>query len=160
MRKQVAVIGSDGEVPAKVRDIAEEVGRIIARRNCVLICGGRGGVMEAACRGAKEARGTTVGILPVLNKDVGNKFLDIAISTSYGYARNTLVVSAADIVVAIHGSVGTLSEIALALNYDKPVYVIKESGGVAAEIKKIKDERVQDAIKEISVGDLEGILSG
>lgn len=157
MRKQVAVVGLDSDLSERVRNIAEEAGRIIARNKCVLICGGRGGVMEAACKGAKEAGGITVGILPVLEKDAGNKYLDVVITTSLGYARNSLVVSAADIVIAINGSIGTLSEIALAMNYEKPVYVIKESGGVAEEIKKIKDQKVQE-IKEIEIKELDEIL--
>jgi uncharacterized protein (TIGR00725 family) len=158
VRKQVSVIGTDGELPEKVRVIAEEVGRKIALAGCVLICGGKGGVMEAACKGAKVAGGITVGILPVMDKSAANKYLDVVITTSYGYARNTLVVSAGDIIIAVGGSIGTLSEIALALNYEKQVYVIRESGGVAVEIKKIKDEKVQE-IKEITINDLNRILT-
>ena len=158
MKKQVAVIGLDAGLPDMVRDLAVEVGRIIAKNDCILICGGRGGVMEAACKGAKEAGGLTVGILPSIDGHDANRFLDVVIRTSYGYARNSLVVSAADVVVAINGSIGTLSEIALALNYERPVYVMKESGGVAGEIMKLKDLKVQK-IREIDTGELDELLN-
>ena len=94
---------------------------MLAERGVVLVCGGLGGVMEAACRGAKEAGGTTVGILPGADRDEANSFVDVAIPTGMGEARNALVVRAADAVVAIGGDYGTLSEVALALKAGKPV---------------------------------------
>lgn len=138
MKKVIGVVGSDGRIPEKIAAIAEQIGRGIARRGFVLLCGGRGGVMEAACRGAKSEGGITVGILPTLDKSEANKHVDIVIPTSLGYARNSIVVSAPDAVIAVCGSVGTLSEIAMALNYKKPVVVVDASGGVAKEFKKIK----------------------
>jgi uncharacterized protein (TIGR00725 family) len=141
MKKIIAVIGSDGEVSKEVSLIAETIGAEIAKRGFVLCCGGRGGVMESACRGARKHDGLTVGILPSLDKSQANRFLDIVIPTSLGFARNSIVVSAPDVVIAIYGSVGTLSEIALALNYHKPVVVVEKSGGVADEVKKLKFER-------------------
>jgi uncharacterized protein (TIGR00725 family) len=87
----------------------------------VVVCGGLGGVMEAACRGAKDAGGTTVGILPGLDRTAANQFVDVAIPTGLGEARNALVVRAADAVIAIDGGYGTLSEIALALKAGKRV---------------------------------------
>jgi uncharacterized protein (TIGR00725 family) len=90
----------------------------------VLICGGLGGVMEAACRGAKTAGGTTVGILPGHDRAQANEHVDVALATGLGEARNALVVRAADALVAVGGEYGTLSEIALALKTGKPVVAI------------------------------------
>jgi uncharacterized protein (TIGR00725 family) len=97
------------------------VGRTLAERGVVLVCGGLGGVMQAACRGAKEAGGTTVGILPGSDRDDANSFVDIAVPTGLGEGRNVLVVRAADALVAVGGGYGTLSEIALALRAGKRV---------------------------------------
>jgi uncharacterized protein (TIGR00725 family) len=87
----------------------------------VLVCGGLGGAMEAACRGAKAAGGTTVGILPGSDRAAANPFVDVAVPTGLGQGRNLVVVHAADAVVAVGGGYGTLSEIALALRHGKPV---------------------------------------
>jgi len=87
----------------------------------VLVCGGLGGVMEAACRGARDAGGRTVGILPGADRSAANRFVDVAIPTGLGEARNALVVRSADALVAVGGGYGTLSEIALALKAGKPV---------------------------------------
>jgi uncharacterized protein (TIGR00725 family) len=97
------------------------VGRELAARGAVLVCGGLGGVMEAACRGAKDAGGRTVGILPGTDRAAANPFVDIAIPTGLGEARNALVVGAADGLIAVGGGYGTLSEIALALKAGKRV---------------------------------------
>ena len=97
------------------------MGRLLAERGAVLVCGGLGGTMEAACRGAKQAGGTTVGLLPGGSRSDANPFVDVAIPTDLGEARNALVVRAADAVVAVGGGYGTLSEIALALRAGKRV---------------------------------------
>ena len=102
-------------------DAAEAVGRALAEAGAVVICGGLGGVMEAACRGAKEAGGTTVGILPGHDRSAANPYVDVAIATGFGEARNALVVRAADALIAVGGEYGTLSEIALAVKAGKPV---------------------------------------
>ena len=107
---------SDGQAEA-----AAEVGELLARRGVVLVCGGLGGVMAAACRGAKQAGGTTVGILPGLDRAAANRHVDIALPTGLGEARNALVVRAADVLIAVGGAYGTLSEIALALKAGKRV---------------------------------------
>jgi uncharacterized protein (TIGR00725 family) len=119
-RFHVAVIGA-GSADARIASVAEEVGRLLASRGAVVVCGGLGGVMEAACRGAKSAGGTTVGILPGFDRDEANAWVDVAIPTGLGEARNALVVRAADVLIAIGGEYGTLSEIALALKTGKPV---------------------------------------
>jgi uncharacterized protein (TIGR00725 family) len=97
------------------------VGRELAARGAVVVCGGLGGVMEAACRGAKAGGGRTVGILPGIDRAAANPFVDTAIPTGLGEARNALVVRAADALIAVGGGYGTLSEIALALKAGKPV---------------------------------------
>ena len=104
--------------------------------------------MEASCKGAKEAGGFTIGILPSLDGKDANDYLDVIIPTGFGYARNSLVVSSADIVIAINGSSGTLSEIAMALNYNRPVIAVTDSGGIAGKIQDIsKSDPKLDMIK-------------
>ena len=116
----VAVIGS-ATCDEKVAAQAREVGREIARLGAVLVCGGRGGVMEAACQGAKDGRGTTVGILPGTDRRKANPYVDIPVVTGLGEARNTIVVRTADAVIAVSGGYGTLSEIGFALKMGRPV---------------------------------------
>jgi uncharacterized protein (TIGR00725 family) len=113
-------VGANAADP-RVAALAEEVGRLLAVRGAVVVCGGLGGVMEAVCRGAKSAGGTTTGILPGLDRSEANPWVDVAIPTGLGEARNALVVRAADVLIAIGGEYGTLSEIALALKTGKPV---------------------------------------
>jgi uncharacterized protein (TIGR00725 family) len=116
----VAVVGP-GEAEERHAAAAEEVGRLIAEGGALLVCGGLGGVMEAACRGARAAGGTTVGLLPGVDRSEANRHVAVAVPTGLGEARNALVVRAADAVIAIGGGYGTLSEIALALRAGKPV---------------------------------------
>ncbi|HMA04545.1 MAG TPA: TIGR00725 family protein [Methanomicrobiales archaeon] len=116
---QIAVIGKE-ECTGEEYGAARAAGSRIAEGHAVLICGGRGGVMEGACRGARESRGVTVGILPDTGK--GNPYLDVVIRTDMGYGRNAIVVQSADAVVAIGGGYGTLSEIAIALRAGKRVF--------------------------------------
>src|SRR5437763_9170535 len=119
-RPYVAVVGAGRATPEQAQ-AAEDVGGALAARGAVVVCGGLGGVMEAACRGAKDAGGTTVGILPTFDRGDANAFVDVAIPTGLGEARNALVVRAADALVAVGGEYGTLSEIALALKGGKRV---------------------------------------
>ena len=116
----IAVVGG-GQCSAEEVKLAEAVGRGLARRGVTLICGGLGGVMEAACKGAKSEEGTTIGILPGDNRSAANLYVDIPIVTGIGYARNLIVVKSAQAVIAIDGSYGTLSEIAYALQSGIPV---------------------------------------
>ncbi len=116
----VAVIGG-GQCSKKEARLAEEVGRELARRGVVLICGGLGGVMEAACRGASSEGGTTIGVLPGDDSQSANPYVQIPIVTNMGYARNVAVVKSAQAVIAIGGSYGTLSEISHALQSSIPV---------------------------------------
>jgi uncharacterized protein (TIGR00725 family) len=116
----VAVVG-DGRCSAEVAALAEAVGRELAQRGAVLVCGGLGGVMEAACRGARAAGGLTIGILPGTLRRDANPYVDIPIVTGMGEARNVLVVQSSQAVIAVHGEYGTLSEIAHALKLGIPV---------------------------------------
>jgi len=116
---QVAVVGA-GEFEEKRCDLAREMGRKIAEHGHVLITGGLGGVMEAATEGAKKAGGVTIGILPG-EKETANRYVMVAIGTGMGHGRNAIIVRSADVVIALPGLYGTLSEIALALKMDKMV---------------------------------------
>jgi len=115
----IAVIGGHS-CCADVAKIAESIGKEVARMGATLICGGLTGVMEAACKGAKSVGGKTIGILPGHDKDEANPYIDIPIVTGLGYMRNNLIVKNADIIIAIDGKEGTLSEIAFALQMKKP----------------------------------------
>jgi len=117
----VSVIGGH-KCDESVAAMAEKVGGIIAREGAALVTGGLGGIMEAACRGARKEGGLTVGIIPGENTEDANDFVDIVIPTGMGYSRNALVAGSADMIVALPGEYGTLSEIAFALNAGKPVY--------------------------------------
>ena len=116
----IGVIGGS-EVTSPVVKLAEEVGREIARRGATLVCGGLGGVMEAACKGASEEGGSTVGILPGDSRRAANPYVQIPIVTGIGHARNVAVVKSSQAIIAIDGSYGTLAEIGHALQSGIPV---------------------------------------
>ncbi|MFC1940528.1 TIGR00725 family protein [Chloroflexota bacterium] len=118
--KIIAVIGS-GQPSAEEVKLAEEVGRELARHGAILVCGGLGGVMEAACRGASSGGGVTIGILPGNSPNTANPYVHIPIVTNLGEARNVIVTKSARAVIAVGGSYGTLSEIALARQSNIPV---------------------------------------
>lgn len=120
----ISVIGSSNAKPEHLA-LAEAVGRELASRNVMVACGGLKGVMEAVCRGAKSAGGTTIGILPGRSSRDANSFVDIPIVTSMGYARNVIVVHTGEAVIAIGGAFGTLSEIGHALGDGIPVVGLK-----------------------------------
>ncbi len=103
---------------------AYEVGSLLAKQGAIIVCGGLGGVMEAACKGAKEAGGTTIGILPGPFRGDSNPYVDYAIATDMGQARNAVIVRTADVVMAVGGEYGTLSEIAMALKMGKKVIAL------------------------------------
>ena len=119
---QIAVIGAADATPEEY-EIAQAVGRLIAETHETLVCGGMGGVMEAACKGAREIGGRTVGILPDMGD--GNPYLDVKVRSGMGYSRNVVLVQSADAVIAVGGTYGTLSEIAIALKLKKPVFGLK-----------------------------------
>ena len=140
----ISVIGGH-KTDKKTAVLAESMGRAIAQLGAILICGGLSGVMEHAAKGAKSAGGKTVGILPGDDKNDANPFIDIPIPTGLGFTRNTLVAGCADIVVAMPGKEGTLSEIGFALSAKKPVIGLKtwDIPGV------IKATDVDDAVRYI-----------
>lgn len=119
-KRFIAVIGGSDCTPEEAR-LAEEVGREIARSGAVLVCGGLGGIMAAACKGASTEGGLTIGILPGDSKQTANPYVNIPVVTNLGEARNVIVVKSAEAVIAIGGSYGTLSEIGHALRNGIPV---------------------------------------
>lgn len=157
MRLYIGVIGA-GECDPEEERLAYEVGREIARRQAVLVCGGLGGVMAAASRGAAEAGGLVVGILPGVRREDGNPYLTVALPTGLGEARNALVVRASDAVIAVAGGYGTLSEIGLALKVGIPVvgldtWEIRRRGNPDAGITVARDpaEAVEMALRRAAV---------
>ncbi len=116
----IGVIGGSSPSAREVT-LAEAVGRALAEEGAVLVCGGRGGVMEAACRGVKQVGGLTIGILPGSHRSEANPYVDIPIVTGIGYARNAIITLTAEAVIAVGGSYGTLSEIGFSLGYGTPV---------------------------------------
>ncbi len=118
--KMIGVIGA-GSCNEKTYEMARSVGAGIWKAGATLLCGGLGGVMEGACRGAYEAGGQTIGILPGPDKTQANPYVTVPIVTDLGHARNILIVRSADTLIAISGGYGTLSEISIALKLGKPV---------------------------------------
>lgn len=144
-RPQISVIGGS-DADDETLALARAVGAVIAKRDAVLICGGLGGIMEAAARGAKENLGVTIGILPSYSADSANPFIDIAIPTGLGHARNVLVAAAGEVVVALGGSHGTRSEISMALILGKPVLGIKAWGQIKGVVQLESVEDLENAI--------------
>ena len=143
----IAIIGA-GSCDENISRIAERMGKLIAEAGFVLVCGGLGGVMEAAAKGAKKAGGLTIGILPGFDKQDTNPHIDIPIITGLSHARNVIVVRSSDIVVAITGEYGTLSEIALALKMEKVVIGI-DTWDIEGVIKVKTPEEAMEKIKEL-----------
>ncbi len=135
MQTVIGVIGV-AEASDEECKIAEKVGGEIALGDAVLICGGLGGVMEAACRGAKSAGGITIGIIPGFEKSDANPYVDIPIVTGMSHGRNIIVVRSSDAIIAIGGSYGTLSEVAFALKLEIPIIGIN-TWEVSPEIRKV-----------------------
>ena len=158
----IAVIGGS-DVSRPIEALAEEIGREIARQGAVLVCGGLGGVMEAACRGADGEGGLTVGILPGDNRQSANPYVKIPIPTGIGYARNAAVAKSAQAVIAIDGSYGTLTEIAYALQSGIPVigldtWSISINGREDSSIIRVgtPKEAVKKAVELIKDSQFEG----
>jgi len=149
---QIAVIGA-GTCDGRIRRIAEEVGAEIAGKNAMLICGGLGGVMEASAKGAKRAGGITVGVLPGDNRLSANPYIDIAIVTEMGHARNVIKARSADALIAIAGEYGTLSEIAHSLKMGKTVVTLESKWDIEGTIKA-KDPKEAVRIVIDSIGQI------
>lgn len=138
MKRIIAVCGSnagDKNLSKEILKIAEEVGRLIAGKGGILLCGGLGGIMEAVARGAKEKGGITVGILPY-DKSKANRYIDIPIETNLGFYRNYIIVNSADVIIGICGRWGTLNEISMAMALGKPVILISTSKGICELLSK------------------------
>lgn len=117
---RVSVIGAS-TVSSEEYATAEELGRVLAEREHAVVCGGLGGVMEAVCKGASEAGGETIGLLPTEDPTDANEYVDVAVATGIGHARNVMVPMNGHAVIAVDGGPGTLSEIALSMVYDRPI---------------------------------------
>jgi len=146
---QVSIVGSGSEWDAQ----AEEVGRLLAERGCTVVTGGGGEVMAAAARGAKQAGGRTIGILPGESPQEANEWIDHAVATGTGHARNLAVAASGDAVIAIGGSWGTLSEIAFARRLGRPTVVL--AGGVAVEGEGILRAATPKQAVELALSELE-----
>jgi hypothetical protein len=152
----IAVIGGS-EISAELADLAREVGREVARQGAVLLCGGLGGVMAAAAKGAQAAGGVSLGILPDGDHRGGNPYLTYTIATNLGHARNMLIAHSADAVIAVDGSYGTVSEAAIALKLGKPVIALKVAWDLpglhrattATEAVALAWERLKESVGEI-----------
>ena len=146
---QIAVVG-DGQPPAEVAGWAEEVGRLLAQRGVVVVCGGLGGVMAAVARGAAAAGGLTVGILPTYDPSTANPAIAVTIPSGMGEARNVLVVASGQAVIALPGAYGTHSEVALALKLGKTVVGLRAWGDVqGVRVAQTPAEAVELALSSI-----------
>jgi uncharacterized protein (TIGR00725 family) len=135
----IAICGSDGDDSNLTQfglEIAQHIGELIAKRNALVICGGRGGIMEAVSRGTKKGGGKTIGILPSSNADEVNQYIDFAIPTGLGHKRNFIIVTAGQCLIAIGGRWGTLNEISFGFILNKPVVLVKNTGGVVDMLLK------------------------
>ncbi len=142
----ISVIGAS-EVDENIEKKALQMGRLLAKNGFAVACGGLSGVMEAVCKGAKEGGGLTIGIIPYKDKSAANPFVDIAIPVPFSQARNIVVVLTGDICVAIGGKAGTLTEIALAWIYGKPIIALTSVEGWSSKIAEQKiDDRRSDKI--------------
>jgi hypothetical protein len=150
---RIGIIGA-GECSAEVYKIAEKLGELIAKRGDVLICGGLGGVMEAAAKGAKSIGGATIGILPGFSAEDANPFIDVPIVTGLSHARNVIIVRSSDILIAVAGEYGTLSEIAIALKLKKPVIGICSWNNIKDIIIAGSPEEAINKVDELFYNDL------
>ncbi len=154
MHKQkitISVIGGS-EINNEVEQLAHNVGELVAKVGAILVCGGLKGAMEAACKGAKKADGTTIGLLPGKNKADANPYIDIALPTTIGFARNAMVAASGDIIVALPGSHGTRSEISYALVYKRPVIDIGNwniEGMIKVRTVKEVESKLRELIKQL-----------
>jgi hypothetical protein len=121
MRQRIIGVIGGGTVTDTDYEIGRQVGRLIAEAGAVLVCGGLGGIMEAACRGAFEAGGQTLGLLPGPEAEQANRWVSLAVPTNLGHARNVIIAHTAEALIAVRGEYGTLSEMAIGLKLGKPV---------------------------------------
>ena len=148
MRKKIVSVIGGHRCNKEVEQRAEELGKKLAKVVGILVCGGLSGTMKAACQGFKTAGGVTIGIIPSYDKNDANKYVDIVIPTGLGLARNVVVVKSADVVVALPGEAGTLSEIAYCLQFGIPVISL-DSWDISGVIKVKTVEEAINKVKEI-----------
>ncbi|MEZ5335035.1 MAG: TIGR00725 family protein [Methanolobus sp.] len=147
---QIGVIGA-GTCDNELEMLAEQVGAEIAKNGALLLCGGLGGVMEASAKGAKNAGGTTIGILPGNRRSDSNPYIDIQIVTEMGHARNVIIARSADALIAVGGEYGTLSEIAHSLKMGKTVVTLSSKWEIEGTVKaKDPEDAVRIAMDSIS----------
>ena len=148
---QVSVCGAFYLEDPEIYEFVRTLGRELALNNYIVICGGKGGVMEAICRGVGEKNGISVGILPSINEEEANPYALIKIPTNLGENRNYLIVQSGFAVICIAGKVGTRMEAEYALKLNKPLITVPHTGGVSAEFSKKKKENIYsaDTVKEI-----------
>ncbi|MFQ5895952.1 MAG: TIGR00725 family protein [Nitrospinota bacterium] len=160
MRTLIAVVGGSAASSSVCR-LAEEVGRLIAERGAVLLCGGLGGVMEAAARGARRAGGLTVGVLPGYDAAEANPHIEVALCSGMGYARNVILVASAEAVIALEGLHGTLSEMAHALQLGKVVVALGRSHNPpGVRVARTPEEAVTLALSPPPSGEGRGGVEG
>ncbi|MFX0032915.1 MAG: TIGR00725 family protein [Candidatus Hodarchaeota archaeon] len=142
----VSVIGAS-EIDSKTKKITIKLGKLLARNQYAIVCGGLTGVMESVCEGAKEEGGLTIGVIPFVEKSAANRYVDIIIPVPFSQARNIVVVLTGDICVAIGGKAGTLSELCFAWIYQKPIIALSNIEGWSSKISNQKlDDRRPDKI--------------
>lgn len=158
-RPQIGIMGSS-DPDEKMDAIAEHAGRIVASVGAALVTGGRGGVMRAAAKGCATAGGTVIAVTPYTDMDEVNGFTHYVIPTGLGWARNVITAISGDIILVVGGAAGTLSEVAYAWMYDRPIVALSGSGGWAKKLAGQKiDHRRDDCIIDCrDIGDLEDIL--
>lgn len=158
-KPQVAIIGSS-EADEQLMAYAEQAGRVVARCGAALVTGGRAGIMEAASKGCAEAGGTVIAVVPGTGMDDANGYAHFVIPTGMGWARNVITGIAGDVVIVLGGAAGTLSEIAYAWMYDRPILALSPSGGWAAKAAGTAiDHRRSDTVVDCkSIDELESAL--
>jgi uncharacterized protein (TIGR00725 family) len=148
MRKKVIAVIGGHTCTKEVEQIAHNLGKKLAKVADFMVCGGLGGIMEAVCQGFQAENGVTIGIIPGYDKNDANKYVDIVIPTGIGLARNMLVVKSAEVVVALPGEYGTLSEVAYALHFQIPVISLG-SWDIPGVIKVSSVEEAARKVKEL-----------
>lgn len=153
-KKIIGVCGG-ADISDEIYQIAMDLGREIAKANYIVVCGGKGGAMEAVCKGAKEYGCITIGILPSKDKGEANPFIDIIIPTGLGELRNNLIINTADIIITINGGAGTLNEITLAWKAKKTIIALVNTGGWSQKLgnSKIDDTRSDPIISASTVSE-------
>ena len=161
----IGVIGpSEFHCSEEIYEFAFKLGRMIADMGYTVVCGGLGGTMEAACKGSHSSEnyrpGMTIGVIPSADKSTANEFVDIVIPTGLGFARNTLVVNSADVVVALGGGSGTLSEIAFAWQMHRPIICFDGFNGWSKELadRKLDERREKPIFRASSLEEIKKII--